>query len=231
MKKRSPSLSINPKLIRLVALLLLLWLVPSAVLAAENGQASAAGAPEKTNAMSGTFGLGNTKSNAPLYVKSNSLQLDTLKRVFTYRGNVEVTRDDMLITTDLMTGFYNEKNQIQEIVCDDNVVITRGEALRASSNHAVYKVPEGVIVLTESPELINKGNALTADKVRIFVDEDRSEAEGNVRVKVIKSEEQENPFAANKGKKDAVDESAEPQEKSAPADSTPKKSARGETNG
>ena len=229
---KCPPLLIGPGLKCLAICLLFLWGVPTTVLAAEkNGQTTETGAPEKGKPLAGTFGLGNTKSNAPLYVKSNSLQLDTLKRVFTYRGNVEVTRDDMLITTDLMTGFYNEKNQIQEIVCDDNVVITRGEALRASSNHAVYKVPEGVIVLTESPELINKGNALTADKVRIYVDEDRSEAEGNVRVKVIKSEEQENPFAADKTKKEATNESAKPEVKSAPADSLSKKTAKGEPNG
>lgn len=133
-----------------------------------------------------SFGFDFSKENVPLYVTSDSLELDTEKRVFVYSGNVELMRDDLYITADVMVGRYDENNKMQTLACQDNVVITRGQGLRASSDRALYKIAKDVIELTENPELFHHGNALTADLVTIFVKEDRSEADGNVRVKVVK---------------------------------------------
>jgi lipopolysaccharide transport protein LptA len=120
-------------------------------------------------------------------IKSKTLTLDAKKRVFTYRDNVEIVRDDLNITANTVVGNYDENDEIKLITCEGNVVITRGPELRATSNRASYDVPRGVITMTEGPELTDKGNVLNADKVTIYVNEDRSEAEGNVRVKVIKA--------------------------------------------
>jgi lipopolysaccharide transport protein LptA len=126
----------------------------------------------------------------PLFIKSNTLTLESRERVFTYRGNVEATKGDMKITSEVMRGNYDEENRIKTITAEGNVAITRGEDLKATSNRAVYTVATATIVLTEGPEVINNGNALTADKVTLFLNEDRSEAEGEVRVKVIKQGEE-----------------------------------------
>lgn len=145
----------------------------------------------------------------PVFIRSDSLKLDSKGRIFTYYDNVEVTRGDMLITADKVIGYYDDQNQIEKIDCEDNVVITRGDRLKASSNLANYDVKKGVIILTEAPELNDRGNVLNADKVTIYVNEDRSEAEGHVRVKVLK----------NDGAKDAFSDlkKAEPKASSTPA--------------
>ena len=133
--------------------------------------------------------MGDQKGEgAPLYVKSDSLRLNAKQKVFIYDGNVEIVRGDVRITCDSMKGTYGDDSKLKTILCQDNVVITRGEVLRASSNRAHYDVSESEIELTEGPELARDGNLLSADKITIFVDEDRSEAEGNVRVKVIKAD-------------------------------------------
>lgn len=132
------------------------------------------------------FGFDLTKDNAPIYVTSDTLELDTEQRVFVYKGNVELMRDDLYITADVMVGRYDQNNKMQTLACQDNVVVTRGEGLRGSADRALYKVAQDIVELTENPELFHHGNALTADIVRIFVKEDRSEADGNVRVKVVK---------------------------------------------
>ncbi|MCC6953519.1 MAG: hypothetical protein IT290_05330 [Deltaproteobacteria bacterium] len=124
----------------------------------------------------------------PVFIRSDSMNLDAKSRVFTYYDNVEVLRGDLTITSDKVIGRYDDANQIEHILCEDNVVITRGDTLKASSNRANYDVKKGVIVLTEAPELNDRGNVLNADKVTIYVNEDRSEAEGQVRVKVLKSD-------------------------------------------
>lgn len=173
----------------------LIWgaLFPLCSLAQDEAVTETSPSEEKDSKPTGIKGLfENSKDDkgAPLYVKSDSLRLNAKKRVFTYDGNVEIVRGDLRITCDSMIGTYDEDNQLKTVLCRGNVVITQGEDMRASSNRAMYTVKAAIIELTEGPELARGGNALSADKITMFVDEDRSEAEGNVRVKVIKTDEQ-----------------------------------------
>lgn len=185
-----------------VALLAVLLLsAPNAAVAAPKnsagqGEAAAkskeAGAKEKDEgAKTGLKNvLGDSKGEGgPVLIKSDSLNLNAKDRLFIYQGNVEVVRDDLTITAQTVEGRYDDQNRIKTILCKTNVVITKGDGLRATSNRALYKVDAAKIELTENPEVINKGNALAADKITVFIDEDRSEAEGNVRVKVLKPDE------------------------------------------
>lgn len=130
----------------------------------------------------------DANSKEPVLIKSDTLNLDSKERVFTYRGNVHVVKGDIEITSDILVGRYSETQDLENILCRGNVVVTRGPEMRATSNRAFYNVKSGKIELTEEPELNRGGNVLAADKIIVFVEEDRSEAEGNVRVKVLKSE-------------------------------------------
>jgi len=125
-----------------------------------------------------------------MLIRSDNFQLDSKNRLFIYKDNVEIVKGDLTITSDLMNGKYDVNNQLQEVICENNVVITRGDRLRATANRAYYDIRSERITLTEGPELNDRGNVLTADRVIILVKEDRSEAEGHVRVKVIKSDQQ-----------------------------------------
>lgn len=132
--------------------------------------------------------LNSSSNNEPVLIKSDTLNLDSKERIFTYRGNVHVVKGDLDITSDILVGKYSEKQELENILCRGNVVITRGPEMRATSNRAFYNVKAAKIDMTEEPELNRGGNVLAADKIIIYVDEDKSEAEGNVRVKVIKNE-------------------------------------------
>lgn len=145
-------------------------------------------AAESKNSIKGAFG-DNSKQKGPLLINSDNLSLDAAKRIFTYSGKVKLKRGDMEISSDKLIGEYGENNEIHTVTCDDNVIVTNGPGMRAKSEHAVYHVKQSVIELTEAPELFKDGSLLSADKIRIFVDQDKSEAEGNVRVKVIQDGE------------------------------------------
>ncbi len=125
----------------------------------------------------------------PIYVSSDTLSLDAKKRIFTYKGNVEAFQADLFITAEEMIGTYDENNRLKEVVCHSDVVVTRGDRLRAIANKAVYDVANQNIVLSEGPEVIERSNALSADRITLYIDEDRSEAEGRVRVKLIREQE------------------------------------------
>ena len=151
-------------------------------------------AQDKDNEKSENFLLGAFRSDEkaekqPLYVKSQKLRVDSVSRIFSYDGEVEIIQGDMQITAERVKGTYDKEQNLEKITCEDQVVITKGTGLRASANRAVFFVKKEIIELTEAPEVFREGNVLTADLVKIFVAEDRSEAEGNVRVKVINSDQ------------------------------------------
>lgn len=124
-------------------------------------------------------------SDVPVFITSDSVTLDSKKRVFTYTGNVKATRADMVLTCQTMVGNYDETNAIRDVTCVGDVVIIKGVALRATSNRAVYDVKSDTVILTEGPTVVHNGSALNADRITLFVQEERSEAEGNVSVKVL----------------------------------------------
>lgn len=127
--------------------------------------------------------LGN--SSEPTFIQSKSLTIDSEKRVFTYSGDVEVKQGDLTLKSKTLEGTYNQNNQIEQLTAISDVDIVKGPDLHATSNKAVYNAKNAVITLTENPEITQKGSTLTADIVKIFTKENKSLAEGSVRMKVL----------------------------------------------
>ncbi len=153
----------------LVSIALCLFLCPILVFA------------QKTNDSASSNGF----SEAPTLIKAKSLSLFSKERRFEYSGPVEVRQGDMLLTSKKLLGNYDSNNQIDTITALGNVVITKGESIHATSEKAVYERASETVTLTESPELHQEASILTADVVKIFLEEDRSVAEGEVRVKMV----------------------------------------------
>lgn len=124
-------------------------------------------------------------NNDPTFVKADSLTLKTDQRVFTYAGNVEVKHGDMTLTSESLEGNYDENNKIQRMAARRNVVILKGENMRGTAELATYEAAKDTVVLTGSPELTQNESILSADVITIFLKENRSEASGQVRVKLV----------------------------------------------
>ena len=133
-------------------------------------------------------GGGSEMSKLPTFIKSASLVLKANERVFAYEGGVEVRQGDLTLTASALEGNYTEKNQINQLTARDNVVILKGENIRATGERALFENATQTITLTNNPELQQDGSILTADTIKIFLEENRSVAEGNVRVKLIKKD-------------------------------------------
>lgn len=129
----------------------------------------------------------------PTYIKADTLTLKSEERFFTYSGNVEVRQGDMTLTSDIIDGRYGEDNRIRELIARSNVTITKGADIRATGQRAIYDQATQTVTLTESPELQQNDSILTADSIRVLLQENRSVAEGSVRVKLVKKGEMDNP--------------------------------------
>ena len=145
---------------------------------------SASSKPEK----SATAALGGLEQNIgklPTFIKADSLSLKSDSRTFAYSGNVEVTQGDMTLTAQTMEGNYDENNKIKQLMAKGNVLITKGPEIRATGQRAIYDAATETVVLTENPELQQDGSILSADRIRVYLSENRSVGEGTVRVKLI----------------------------------------------
>lgn len=139
--------------------------------------------PSSTSAALG--GLQQNIGKLPTFIKADSLSLKSDSRTFTYSGNVEVSQGDMKMTAQTMEGNYDENNKIKQLMAKGNVLITKGPQIRATGERAIYDAATETVVLTENPELQQDGSILSADRIRVYLSENRSVGEGTVRVKLI----------------------------------------------
>jgi lipopolysaccharide export system protein LptA len=123
----------------------------------------------------------------PTNITSDSLTVNSKTRVFTYKGHVVVTQGDLTLTSKTVDGTYSEDNQIQKIVARGDVVITKQD-IKTTSQLAIYDAVTSIITLTDNPQLQQGESVLIADRIKVYLKEDRSEAEGDVRVTFVKKE-------------------------------------------
>ena len=146
---------------------------------------SEAPTPKKATEIKDLFNAGEVDKNEPTYINSKSLTLKTEERFFQYAGNVEVKHGDLTLTSDFLDGKYSQQNQIEELVARKKVSITKGEGIKAQCERAIYNAKDQTLTLTENPQLEQNGSTLSADLIRIYLQDNRSVAEGQVRVKVV----------------------------------------------
>jgi lipopolysaccharide export system protein LptA len=139
------------------------------------------------SAVATTSIVGDGFDKLPTFIKSDSLTLKSEERTFEYLGNVEVKQGDMTLTAESVVGKYTQDNKIETITANRNVLVLKGENIRATGDVGVYQAEGAIVTLTGNPELLQGGSVLTADVIKIYLNENRSLAEGAVRVKVVKT--------------------------------------------
>ena len=124
----------------------------------------------------------------PTNITSDSLTFNAKDRVFSYVGNVQVTQGDMRLTSKTLEGTYSEKNELLKLVAKGDVFISKQD-IQATGQIASYDAVAAIVTLTENPQLQQKESILRADKIKIFLNENRSQAEGDVRVTFVNSKD------------------------------------------
>ena len=169
--------------------LLTALLIPFICIADTQPAHGASTSPKKDKGpLQGIFG-GQKKDNEPTFIESDSLTLNSDTRFFVYQGHVVVKHGDVTMTAERMEGTYSEKNELQKVTAFTNVEIVKTTGVKAHAQKAIYDAPADTAVLTESPSVEQNGSILTADLITVHLKENRSEATGQVRVKLIKKTE------------------------------------------
>lgn len=161
----------------------LAWAENSPIGSAPSGLLSS---PMNEKAFDDSFG------KLPTNITSDALTFNAKSRVFAYQGNVQVTQGDMRLTSKILEGTYNEKNQLQKLIAKGDVFISKQD-IQATGQIASYDAVAAIVTLTDNPQLQQKESVLRADKIKIFLNENRSQAEGDVRVTFVNSKEGSSP--------------------------------------
>jgi lipopolysaccharide export system protein LptA len=133
-----------------------------------------------------------SSGNAPVVIRSNSMEIDNKKRIVVFTGSVEAEREDMRITCQRMFVYYegSEKtaehkgSKIDRIVAKGDVRIQRSDGGSATAEEAVYYEAEEKIVLQGRPVVKQGEDSIEGSTITLFLREDRSVAEGGADQKV-----------------------------------------------
>lgn len=126
-------------------------------------------------------------SDGPTYINADSLTLRSNERFFIYTGHVVVIQGEMTMTSKTLEGTYTAENKIERLIARGDVVITK-PTLKATGQKAVYEAATEVVTLYDNPQVTQNESILNADRIKVYLREDRSEAEGTVRVTLVKKE-------------------------------------------
>jgi lipopolysaccharide export system protein LptA len=90
----------------------------------------------------------------------------------------------MKMTSDKMTVYFTDKNEIKTIVAVGNVVITQ-DTKKAMSERASYNATQEVLILTGAPAVISSGASTSqGKKITYWIKENRTVIEGaTVKIK------------------------------------------------
>lgn len=133
-----------------------------------------------------------TGRRGPVEVRADELEFEYQARRLTYRGSVVVTQDDMTLSSDSLRVVIDEKakDKVREVLAEGHVRISQG-ARSASGGRATFDSATRTIVLSENAVLREGPNEVAGDRVRVFLDEQRSVVEGGVRARLVPTGEAE----------------------------------------
>ena len=114
----------------------------------------------------------------PIVITSDRMEADKLGERVLFIGNVTLKKEDITLTSDAVTVFYDDRSKgVNEIEALGNVVVRRDDRV-ALANRAMYFSREEKIVLTGDARIIENKNQLGGDRITFFVRDDRSIVDG-----------------------------------------------------
>ena len=138
-----------------------------------------------------TFGVAFAE-DAPINIEANHMTSTEKSNSVIFTGDVDAKQADVRIRSDKMTVYYTAKEdetkkkakgkegatqQVEKMICEGNVEITRAEWL-GTSKKMVYLSNERQVILTGNAKAWQGQNMVSGEKIIYYLDEGRSEVIG-----------------------------------------------------
>ncbi len=101
-----------------------------------------------------------------IQVESESLLVGYKKKRATFRGAVHLKRDGFALHSDRLVAFYRQKmgGEIERAEAYGNVVMQQGDK-RGSSEKAIYKQAEGILILIGDAKMEDPGGMIRGERI------------------------------------------------------------------
>jgi lipopolysaccharide export system protein LptA len=129
-----------------------------------------------------------------IVVNSDSLEVDNKRKIVTFSGNVNASREDFTINCDKMSLHYYDTGEAQgeadsevkidRIIAVGKVKISRADGGSATADKAIYYQKDEKVVLTGKPIVKQGQDLVQGAKITLFLKENRSIVEGGQGSKV-----------------------------------------------
>lgn len=135
----------------------------------------------------------------PIHITSDSMTYDTDKNIVIFRGNVEVERENFRLWSAVLTLHLKKKaaqpkdkaqaepaletGDLDRIVAEKNVRFTYNTQ-SGTARKATYTADTALLVLEGDPVVHDGENSITGERIRYYMNENRSEVDGGPQKRV-----------------------------------------------
>ena len=136
----------------------------------------------------------------PIHITSDAMTYDTNKNTVVFQGNVEVEREDFRLWSAVLTLYLKSADQpadktqagnqpaletgdLDHIVAEKNVRF-RYNTQTGTAEKATYTVDDALLVLEGNPVIRDGENSITGQRIRYYMNENRSEVDGGPQKRV-----------------------------------------------
>jgi len=131
----------------------------------------------------------------PLEISSGRLEADESARRVTFLDKVVARQGDVVIYAESLSIYYaDEKREITRIVAEKDVRIVQGSRV-VTGERAEYEHRTGIIELTGHPKVHQGKDAVSGDKITVYLNEEKSviSGAGGSRVNALFHPSEEKP--------------------------------------
>jgi lipopolysaccharide export system protein LptA len=115
----------------------------------------------------------------PVKITSKTMEADNKRNMVTFKGDVVVKQEDIVIFSDTMKVSYEPKGGINKVEASGNVKMSQENRI-ATGKKLVFYNPEQKIVMTGSPKIWQGDNLISCEKVTVLLEDNRIVFEGKV---------------------------------------------------
>jgi lipopolysaccharide export system protein LptA len=115
----------------------------------------------------------------PVKITSKTMEADNKRNMVTFKGDVVVKQEDIVIFSDTMKVSYEPKGGINKVEASGNVKMSQENRI-ATGKKLVFYNPEQKIVMTGSPKIWQGDNLISCEKVTVLLEDNKIIFEGKV---------------------------------------------------
>ena len=115
----------------------------------------------------------------PVKITSKTMEADNKRNMVTFKGDVVVKQEDIVIFSDMMKVSYEPKGGINKVEASGNVKMSQENRI-ATGKKLVFYNPEQKIVMTGSPKIWQGDNLISCEKVTVLLEDNKIIFEGKV---------------------------------------------------